>query len=193
MVGRYRPLSVRSRHAGQVLGIALQRRRADPAGRRRWRERIDWSIVVACLVLGAGVAFIVFGVLGGVTGDERARLPEAVESVTPVPNAAQALSQTSVFVDLLPEYTGELTIDGVTIPTVNIADVAVQNPRPGSQVQLPPVTIFEAGNATLTFTPSAGAPIEEFSQGLHTVRLSYWPVTEGPRAARVFTWTFEVV
>lgn len=193
MVGRYRPLSVRSRHAGRVLGIAINRRHADPTDRRGWRARIDWSIVVACLVLGAGVAFMIFGVLGGVTGDARAGLPDAVESVTPVPNAAQALSQTSVFVDLLPEYTGELTIDGVAIPTIDIADVAVQNPRPGDQVRLPPAAIFEGGNATLTFTPAAGAPIESFSQGEHTVRLAYWPVAEGRDAARVFTWTFEVV
>jgi hypothetical protein len=172
-----------------VLGIAINRR-GDAA---HVRKRLDWTIVVASLVLAAGVATLVFGVLGGVTGDDRAGLPEAVESVTPVPEAAQALSQTAVFVDLLPDYYGQLTIDGVDIETRDIADVVLATPSDGAQVELPPVTIYEAGNATLTFTPAAGAPIEEFAQGLHTVRLTYWPISEGPAAARTFTWTFEVV
>jgi hypothetical protein len=172
-----------------VLGIAINRDRGD----RQARRRVDWTIVVACLVLAAGVASLVFGVLGGVTGDERSGLPEAVESVTPVPEAAQALAQTAVIVDLLPDHYGQLTIDGIEIETRNIADVVLATPADGSQVELPPVTIYEAGNATLTFTPSAGAPIEEFDQGLHTVRLTYWPISEGRSAARSFTWTFEVV
>jgi hypothetical protein len=172
-----------------VLGFAINRRHGDDQA----RQRVDWTVVVACLVLAIGVAILVFGVLGGVTGDERAGLPEAVESVTPVPEAAQALSQTAVFVDLLPDYYGHLTIDGVEIETRDIADVVLATPTAGAQVELPPVTIYEAGNATLTYTPAAGAPIEEFDQGLHTVRLTYWPISEGASAARTFTWTFEVV
>ena len=172
-----------------MLGIAINRHRGDG----HQRLRLDWTIVVASLVLAAGVAILVFGVLGGVTGDERAGLPEAVESVTPVPEAAQALSQTAVFVDLLPDHYGQLTIDGIEIETRDIADVVLATPSDGAHVELPPVTIYEAGNATLTFTPAAGAPIEEFDQGLHTVRLTYWPISEGRAAARIFTWTFEVV
>ena len=168
-----------------VLGI-LSRRRV--AGRR-----LDWSVIAACFVLAVGVALVVRGVLGGVTGDERAGLPDAVESVTPVPEAAQTLSQTSVFVDLRPEHYGTLTIDGIEIETVNIADVTRANPEPGQQVVLPKTTIYEPGNATLTFTPSEGAPIEEFGTGRHTVKLTYWPLLDGPGSARSYTWTFDVV
>lgn len=157
------------------------------------RLRADKSILVACLVVAVGVALVARGVMSGVTGDERAALPPAIESVAPVPEATQAFSGTAVFVDLLPGYTGQFTIDGITIDTVDLDDLVAQSPGGGVQVSLPPVTIYEAGNATLTFTPSEGAPIEAFGDGEHTVKLSYWLVTDGPRAARTFTWTFTVV
>jgi len=157
------------------------------------RFRVDKSLVIACLVVAIGVTFVARGVLGGVTGDDRANLPDAVESVIPVPDAVQTLSQASVYVDLVGDYTGELEIDGVPIETVDIGDIAVANPEPGQQVALPPVTIYESGNATLTFTPSAGAPIEAFTSGRHTVRLTYWSIADGPGRARTYTWTFEVV
>lgn len=162
--------------------------------RRRFAgRRIDWTVVAACLVLTVGVAIVVSGVLKGVTGDERAGLPAAVESVTPVPEATQTLSQTSVIVDLLPEHYGRLTIDGAEIETINIADVVTGPAEAGSQVQLPKATIYEPGNATLTFTPTAGAPIEEFATGRHTVKLTYWRLEDGPAKARTYTWTFDVV
>jgi len=157
------------------------------------RLRADKSIAIACLVVALGVAFVARGVMAGVTGDDRAGLPVAIESVSPVPQATQAFAGTSVFVDLLPGYSGELTIDGVTIETVALDDLVSQSPSSGSQVSLPPVTIYEAGNATLTFTPSANAPIEAFSEGEHTVRLSYWLVVDGRQAARTYQWTFTVV
>jgi len=172
-----------------VLGILSNRRqRGRLAGRR-----IDWTVVLACFVLTAGAAVLVGGVLAGVTGDERAGLPEAIESVNPVPEAVQTLSQSSVFVDLRPEHYGRLTIDGIEIETVNIDDVVRGPATPGSQVDLPKVTIYEPGNATLTFTPSAGAPIERFTTGRHTVKLTYWPLIDGPTAARTYTWTFDVI
>ncbi|MEJ7800711.1 MAG: hypothetical protein WKF60_09335, partial [Ilumatobacter sp.] len=60
-------------------------------------------------------------------------------------------------------------------------------------VDLPPVTIFEAGNSTLTFTPSAGAPVSQFVDGDHTVEVVYWRLDEGRQRARSFSWTFTVV
>ena len=57
---------------------------------------------------------------------------------------------------------------------------------------LPPTTIYEPGNATLTFDPSENAAISSFSQGVHVVTLLYWPLLEGRTSARSFSWTFEV-
>lgn len=155
------------------------------------RFKIDTATVIGCLVVAVGVAFVTLGLLVSVTGDDRANLPVAVESVNPVPEAEQTLSQTSVFVDLIADYTGELSIDGTVIETRSLAEF--QAAQPGAQISLPPVTIWEPGNATLTFTPREGAAIEEFGDGTHIVRLSYWPVSEGRSAARTYTWSFTVV
>ena len=118
------------------------------------------------------------------------RSPIAVESIDPVRGARQVPSQTAIVVDLSTGYTGVLVIDGLELETVNVEDV--QNATPGKQVTLPPTTIYEPGNATLTFDPSENAAITDFSQGVHVVTLLYWPLLEGRGSARSFAWTFEV-
>ena len=168
----------------------------DPVGDRVrvvWWRRLDKAVVIACFFLALGIAFVARGLLVSVTGDDRSPLPANIEQVNPVPEAVQALSQTQVFADLADNFTGAFSIDGVDIETVSIRDLASENPQPGQQTSLPPETIFEPGNATLTFVPSSGAPIESFSQGVHTVVLRYWNVEEGENTARTYTWTFNVV
>jgi hypothetical protein len=162
------------------------------AGRRK-KRRVDKSIVIVCGIVALGFALVVNGVLSGVTGDDRANLPTLIEDVQPVPEAVQALSQSNVFVDLAANYTGVLVIDGVEIETVNVDEIGSIQVEPGQQVDLPPVTIYEPGNATLTFTPSAGAPIETFGEGVHQVQVIYWRIDQGRQRARSFGWTFTVV
>ncbi len=169
------------------------RRRDDGAPQVAWWRRLDKVVVIACFFLALGVAFVARGLLVSVTGDDRSPLPTNIEQVTPVPEAVQALSQTQVFADLAEGFTGTFTIDGIAIDTASIRDVAIENPQPGQQTTLPPVTIFEPGNATLTFVPSSGAPIESFSEGVHTVILRYWNMEQGQNTARLYTWTFNVV
>jgi hypothetical protein len=164
---------------------------SDGAGGRRWR--VNKSLVVVSLVIGIGLALVTRGLLIGVTGDDRANLPEPVEEVSPVPEAEQALSQSSVFVDLLPGYTGILIIDGVELETVNVSALADDQVEPGEQVSIPAATVYEPGNATLTFTPGSSAPITEFAEGEHRVTLLYWPNDETRERARHFTWTFNVI
>lgn len=144
-------------------------------------------------LLGIGIFMFVRGVLVGITGDDRIDLPEFIESVEPVPDAVQVLNQTSVFVDLAEGYTGVFVIDGVEIETVDIGQLGGLDVEPGQQVDVPPVTRFEPGNNTLTFTPSPGAPVTEFGAGEHTVEVVYWPIEDGRRFARSFSWTFNVV
>ena len=166
---------------------------AAPPPRPGWRQRIDTSVVIVCAIVAAGFVLVLNGVLSGVTGDERANLPPLVESVTPVPEAVQVLSQSNVFVDLAAGHTGRLVIDGEPIETVNVDEIGSIRVTPGVQVDLPPVTIYEPGNATLTFTPNENAPIQEFLEGEHKVQVVYWAIDEGPQRARTFTWTFTVV
>ncbi len=166
---------------------------SDTAADRPWYRRIDRSVALVTLVVAVGFVIVVNGVLSGVTGDDRAALPPLIESVSPVPEAVQVLSQSNVFVDLAADHTGVLIIDGVEIETVNVDQIGVLAAEPGQQIDLPPVTIYEPGNATLTFTPNEDAPIQEFTEGRHRVEVLYWRVDEGRSRARSYTWTFDVV
>lgn len=163
---------------------------AAPSRRSRWR-RIDKGLLVASLAIAVGLLLVIRGLAVGITGDDRVRLPELIEEVEPVPEAVQVLNQSRVFVDLETGYTGVLVVDGVEIETVDIQDFATQ--EAGEQVELPPVTIFEGGNNTLTFVPNDDAPITEFTSGLHRVEVIYWDIEVGRQRARSFTWTFTVV
>lgn len=156
---------------------------------RRWWKG-DRSVLIVTGIVALGFVLMIRGVLSGVTGDDRAPLPDAIESVNPVPDAVQVLNQTSVFVDLAPGYTGEFVIDGIAIDTVNVDEVGGIEVEPGQQLDLPPVTIYEPGNATLTFTPSSSAPIAEFTEGEHRVILRYWLIEDGPARSTTFRWTF---
>jgi hypothetical protein len=168
---------------------------SDPdASTKRPRRRIDKTLLVISFVIALGLALIVRGLAVSITGDERANLPDTIESVEPVPAAEQVLSQTRVFVDLETGYTGVLVIDGVELPTVSIDDVAEQfTAEPGQQVDLPATTIYEPGNATLTFTPSDEALVQKFETGQHRVQVIYWKVIEGRQRPRSYSWTFAAV
>lgn len=158
----------------------------------RW-FRVDRTLAAVCLLLLVGFLLVVRGLLGGITGDDRSDLPDLIDDVSPVPEAVQVLNQSNIVVDLAAGYTGVLVIDGIEIETVNVDELERTDVEPGQQIDLPPVTIYEAGNATLTFTPNSGAPITRFVDGEHTAEVIYWRIDEDRRRARSFTWTFTVV
>ena len=143
------------------------------------------AIIAVCLV-AMGYALDL-----AVTGEEGNQLPEAVEQIDPVRAATQVPAQTQVFVDLLPGYTGVLVIDGLELETIDLDELRSQA-KPGQQVDVPPTTIFEPGNATLTFNPVEGSAIPTFTQGEHVVEVIYWKVVEGRTKAHTFSWTFSV-
>lgn len=158
-----------------------------------WWKRLDRTMVLMLILLAVGSVLVVRGLLVGITGDERANLPEFVESVEPVPGAVQVLNQSSVFVDLASGFTGVLVIDGVEVDTVDLGELGAIDIEPGQQVEVPPVTRYEPGNATLTFTPGPNAPVDQFLDGEHRVEVVYWRVEDGRQFARSFVWTFTVV
>jgi hypothetical protein len=142
-------------------------------------------IIAVCLVaIGVGISI-------AVTGTDRLGLPDAIEEIDPLRAASQVPSQAQVFVDLQAGFTGVLVVDGLELTTVNLDEVRGAT-KPGQQITLPPTTIFEPGNATLTFDPSPDSSISEFSQGEHIVKVIYWKVLEGRARARSFTWSFTV-
>lgn len=160
---------------------------------RREKRRIDRALLAASAAIALGIVVIGFGVVVSVTGDERTRLPDEVQEVTPAPDAVQTLSQSSVIVDLVDGYTGVLVLDGVELETVNLDEVGSIEVEPGKQVDLPPVTVYEPGNATLTFTPTEGAVVEEFSSGIHRAEVVYWRFDQGRQRSDSFRWTFNVI
>jgi hypothetical protein len=165
-----------------------------PGAPARRRRRLDKTQLALSFLIAVGLVFVGWGLAVSITGDDRANLPDTVEAVDPVPEAVQVLNQTRVYVDLASGYTGVLVIDGIELPTVDIEDLAEQfTAEPGQQIELPATTIYEAGNSTLTFTPSDEALVTGFDSGLHRAQVIYWKVDEGRQRPRSFSWTFTVV
>lgn len=160
---------------------------------RPWWRRVDRSLLIVSFVVAIGMMIVLRGVLVGVTGDDRTAIPAQIEQVDPVPDAVRVLAQTRVFVDLESGYTGRLVIDGIELETIGIDELGSDQVEPGQQVEVPAATIYEPGNATLTFVPSADAPIEEFDEGLHEATVVFWRIEDGPARSRSFSWTFNTV
>jgi len=154
-------------------------------------RRPQLPLLVASFIIAAALVAVGVGISIAVTGTEREALPEALEEISPSRSASQVPAQTQVFVDMQAGFTGVLVIDGLELETVNLDEVR-GNAKPGQQITLPPTTIFEPGNATLTFDPSPESTISEFSQGEHIVKVIYWKLLEGRSRARSYTWSFTV-
>ena len=157
------------------------------------RRRIDPKLAVASLAIAVGMVLIGWAILRGVTGDDVSQLPAAIERISPVPDAVQVLAQSQVVVDLAEGYEGRLQIDDVEFPTLRMENLTNDDVDPGEQVEIPAGVVFEPGNDTLTFTPGPGIDIERFDDGIHNVRVIYWPADRGEGAARSYSWTFNVV
>lgn len=156
----------------------------------RW-HRPNIKLLLASFTIAICLVAMGFALSIAVTGDEGANLPAQIERIEPVAGATQTPAQTSVFVDLIPGYEGVLVIDGLELQTINLADLRDQA-APGQQVTLPPTTVYEPGNATLTFDPSPASSITSFTQGRHVVQVIFWESVEGRGSARSYSWSFEV-
>ncbi|MEO7370904.1 MAG: hypothetical protein ABI949_11575 [Ilumatobacteraceae bacterium] len=147
-------------------------------------------LLVCSFVIAVGVLLVVLGFQSSITGRAALALPPTIENIDPVRGAVRVPAQTEVFVDLLPGYTGVLVIDGTELETVDPNDL--KTGVGGQQVTLPPTTIYERGNATLTFVPAKGARIESFTQGTHTATVIFWKILESRQRAQSYSWTFSV-
>ncbi len=153
---------------------------------------IDVKLLLASFAIATGLVLVGIAVLSAESGADD-DFPSVIESVAPVPDAVQVLAQSQVIVDLAEGYEGRLVIDGQEFDTIRLDEIVSADVEPGAQIDVPPGVVFEPGNATLTFTPGEGAPIERFDPGTHTVSVIYWRTDEGPRAARSYRWSFEVI
>lgn len=158
------------------------------------RRRVDRGLLIACLVIAGGLALIIWGMTSALTGSDGVERPDAIEDLVPVENAVQVVQQSSVIVDLQFGYEAVLIIDGIELETSRIGE-STEDLEPGQQQTTDPRTaVFDPGNARISFQPTEGAPIESFSQGLHTAQVIYWRIEDGrDNGARSYRWTFNVV
>src|ERR1700741_395934 len=103
-------------------------------------------IGIMCAVLALGVALLVIS--ANQKSDAVPTLPEAIESVSPAPNAI-ADPMTQIGGNLVDTYTGILQFDGVEIPEDQLA------------------RIVELGQ--VTFDPGDGREFSKFDAGQHTI------------------------
>ncbi len=140
--------------------------------------------------VGIGLVLILSGVNSASTGREAQRIPAAIESINPGPGD-EVLRQSQVFVDLVEGYIEVLVIDGIELPVTRLDEISQGgNPSPGAQVNIPPTAIYDPGNFTISYLPQEGAPIKEFSQGVHTGKVWYWKITDDRSKAKSFSWEF---
>ena len=154
------------------------------------RRRPDRGLLIASLVIAAGLTLIVWGFFSAITGDEGVNRPAEIESISPVENAVQVLQQEGIAVDLEFGYEAVLIVDGIELETTNIGELEAE---PGQLLAFPPTAIFDPGYSIISFTPSDDAQITEFVQGRHQARVRYWRGDEGRDNARSYNWFFEVV
>jgi hypothetical protein len=166
---------------------------ADVAPVRAPTTRQKATRLAVSLAIAVGIVLVFVGVNASVTGRDAQNTPPEIENITPLRSATQVLQQEQIIVDLITGYTGVLIVNNIEIETFTLGEDAAPNALPGAQPDVPLVTIFEAGNSTLTYTPADGAPIEQFTTGVNTVQVRYWKIIDGPTRAKSFTWQFDVV
>jgi hypothetical protein len=154
-----------------------------------FRRPIDRPMMLASLGLAAGLTMIVLAAVTATTGKAELNLPSEIELVYPK-DRDTILRQEGIVVDMIPGYTGRLEIDGLQIPTDEVATSA--NPVPGSQVGEIFNVKFDPGNNKLTYQPRVGAPIEKFDVGNHDLLVIYWRIDQGPERAFSYRSTFKV-
>lgn len=159
------------------------------------RRRLDWGLIVACLVIAGGLVAIGWGVGSAITGSDGIDRPDAIENLAPVENAQQAFQQEQILVDLQFGYDAVLIVDGIELPTARLGefDGDLSPDNAGAQVSAPPTAVFDPGNSIITFRPSDNAPIESYSEGRHSVQVIFWKIDEGRENARSYRWSFDVV
>jgi hypothetical protein len=102
------------------------------------------------------------------TGDDA-----VVENLIPRRNS-QVPQQSTIGIDLVPDWTGTLVLNGTEIPA--------------DELQVTP----ELG--LIQFTPGEGKTVEAFETGRNTISAIIWPIAEGRGPAdRTITWDINVV
>lgn len=155
-----------------------------PPDKWRWPRRI--------IMAGALAAAIAFLAVSLEKSPESASHPAAVEDpavVSRMPEpTAHVLRQSSVGVELLPGYDGELTINGIRIPEDQLDGVI----PPDSPAYDPKLGLRPNTRNKVFFTPGPDKAINRYPTGEVTVTARFWSIADGPATARSISWAFFV-
>jgi len=150
------------------------------------RRRLLTSLAVA-----VGIVLIVHAFLSGQTGTTTSPLASTDPAVVrqyPQPGEL-VLRQAAVGIELLPDYTGRLQIQGDGLAPVVIPDDQIFTGTADT-------TAGQEGSPTprnrVIFQPGKGKEIESFPPGRQCIKATYWKVSEGDTAARTASWCFSV-
>lgn len=166
-----------------------------PRGWKHLTRSRKVSAVVLSALVSLGLALIIAGVQGSVTGREQSRLPDEIEQIQPA-LGDKVLNQANIVVDLMPGYSGRLIIDDLAFPTVSTAEAEPS----GESASAPTTTLpfnpdavrFDAGSNTLSYQPRPGGTIERFDVGRHTAKVIYWKIVDGETSSFSYFWYFDV-
>ena len=126
------------------------------------------SVLVACAVVGIGLAFTM-----NEEGGQPVVKDSAVTRVFPEPGD-QALRQDTIYVELAIPYTGVLRVDDTEIPEDQL-------------------TRIQVGSATrVSYTPGPGTETGALRAGRHRVTAIFWENSKTRNEARTFAWNFSV-
>ncbi len=140
-------------------------RRPPPLPRSPLGRRIVLSVLVA-IAIGA-----LWYVATEPSRNDEAPLPEAVEAVSPEPQA-QNLRQTTIAADLAPGYTGYLLMDGVEVPRDDLQ-------------------IVDALNQVILH-PTEDSDYRELAPGRHCATIVYRLIGQRESESSDFRWCFSL-
>lgn len=122
------------------------------------------------LLLGLALALVVVFAVVWAPGGRGFELPDAVESVSPS-NGDTVLRQIDLEIDMRIGYDIELFVDGLRIPDDEIG--------------------FTTATGRYVWAPGPGKTFEEWTQGTHSVGITYESVSGGIDIGQL-SWVFRV-
>jgi len=149
--------------------------------------------LLASMGIALGIVLVIAGLAAAVTGRDALRLPEQIERLSPADNE-KVLRQSEIMIDFVAGFEAVLIIDGVEIPTTRIDELTEngKQPKPGEQIEIPPIAIYDPGNFTLSYLPQEGGPITELKQGTHQATVLFWKTPNTREKATSYSWKFSV-
>lgn len=100
----------------------------------------------------------------------------------------RVLRQSSIGVELLPGYDGQLSINGIEIPEDQL-DGAIGPDNPAYD---PKLGIRPNNRNKVFFTPGPDKAIDRYPTGEVHITARFWSIADGPTAARSISWAFFV-